>query len=832
MKNYHALAMKELMAQKVTSLLILLAVILSTMMTAVLGQSAGTLAAMRRQQAITIGGSQYATFVQMDEEQINALKNDARLSYTGVTVSLGTAEVNRALTLGLNEYHGDALDTYPSVSKLKEGRLPQAPLEIALPEDVLQFWGFSGNVGDSITLSVSKALRHGVETASYDFSAEFTLVGVLESNYLGYAAGSVLGIVGEGTAEALLPENYIYYNVDIRTEEKGTFQETINDLVSALQIHDLDTMYNTVYLDALGIRYDAEAADTAVSDEGFSFMWAAGVMVCALLLLAAGLVIYNILKIAVSRRIKQYGVLRAIGGKKSQLYFLITAQVLLLCAAGIPIGLLLGGLSAKGILTAAAGLLSPEIFLVRDRAELNGLIVENSSGKWVFLLISAAVTLVFALTAALPAARYAAEVSPVTAISGTSTKVKRRKRNARRIRNFERYYARLNLKRNRGRTVITVFSLVMSITVFIALQGSVSLLNAAGSSADHLGDYSIINETAGFSGGDLQKMEMDERVASVAAMQFSIYFSDEKNEPKGISIGFALQPGETFQIVGLNDAYWDSYFGELMSDTDLELLKSGAGCIVRNPIPMNFDGVEIPRTTIKAGSTITVAGKELPVQKTLDDYDGYLNIGNSGFTNGVQVIVDHTLYPELTGKSEYNELLPTLEPDIEREIYDQTVETLAQRISGTTWISYEETDKQLAESFEQIRLLAWGLILFVSFIGILNIINTVYTNIHTRVAEIGMQRAIGMSAVSLYKTFLWEGAYYGIFAFFIGSVLGYLCTLLINAAAAGDLKITAVPMRSIAEAAALAVAACLLATAVPLYSIARLDIVESIENIE
>ena len=34
-----------------------------------------------------------------------------------------------------------------------------------------------------------------------------------------------------------------------------------------------------------------------------------------------------------------------------------------------------------------------------------------------------------------------------------------------------------------------------------------------------------------------------------------------------------------------------------------------------------------------------------------------------------------------------------------------------------------------------------------------------------------MQRAIGMSAASLYKTFLWEGAYYGIIASVIGMVL-------------------------------------------------------------
>lgn len=95
-----------------------------------------------------------------------------------------------------------------------------------------------------------------------------------------------------------------------------------------------------------------------------------------------------------------------------------------------------------------------------------------------------------------------------------------------------------------------------------------------------------------------------------------------------------------------------------------------------------------------------------------------------------------------------------------------------------------------------------------------------------------MQRAIGMSASSLYKTFLWEGAYYGAFASLIGGMLGYLCTILINAATVGNLYFTAVPILSIVEAAVLAITACLLATAVPLRSIAKLSIVESIETVE
>ena len=135
----------------------------------------------------------------------------------------------------------------------------------------------------------------------------------------------------------------------------------------------------------------------------------------------------------------------------------------------------------------------------------------------------------------------------------------------------------------------------------------------------------------------------------------------------------------------------------------------------------------------------------------------------------------------------------------------------------------------MIESFEQIKMLCWVLIIFIGIIGILNIINTVYSNIHTRVGEIGMQRAIGMSAASLYKTFLWEG---GIIASVIGAVFGYVCCIFVGAAQTDALQLVAVPVMAIVEAAIISIVACLLATAIPLRSIARMSIVDSIETVE
>ena len=69
MKSYLSFAWKELKAQKVTAILILTAVILSTVMTTVIGQSIGILQSMRIEQAAGLNGDRYATFYDLTKEQ-------------------------------------------------------------------------------------------------------------------------------------------------------------------------------------------------------------------------------------------------------------------------------------------------------------------------------------------------------------------------------------------------------------------------------------------------------------------------------------------------------------------------------------------------------------------------------------------------------------------------------------------------------------------------------------------------------------------------------------------------------------------------------------------
>ena len=189
----------------------------------------------------------------------------------------------------------------------------------------------------------------------------------------------------------------------------------------------------------------------------------------------------------------------------------------------------------------------------------------------------------------------------------------------------------------------------MSITVFITLQSFLSLLSVSGSLSEHLGDYSIVNQYEGISPEELKALELEEDVDYVAAQQFSLYDLDEKNRPIGIETDIMLGVSESFQIFGFNDCWMDHEFASRLTREQLDMLKAGEGCVVRNPIPMEIDGVSFGTTHVEEGSTVTVSGKKLPVLLSMSGYDGYFSVGNNGFVNGVQVLVSDRIYSGLTG---------------------------------------------------------------------------------------------------------------------------------------------------------------------------------------
>lgn len=355
-------------------------------------------------------------------------------------------------------------------------------------------------------------------------------------------------------------------------------------------------------------------------------------------------------------------------------------------------------------------------------------------------------------------------------------------------------------------------------TIFI---GSTPLGNSS------LSLYAVTNETVGIPSEAVKTLAENDAVESVSTTRLSV-FMPGAGDILPFETDLSVQSHETLQLVNVDEAQLQIYAPNL-SAQDKQALKDGTGCLVKNPIAFSYGDTTVQQTDLTVGDTIQLGDRTLPVLGLIDTA---ITINNDGFTNGVQLIVNDEIYCSLLGNDSYSEVYPTLQDNADTDTFESWLDSWCSNYPGTHWLSYLQSSNEMIESFEQIKMLCWVLIIFIGIIGILNIINTVYSNIHTRVGEIGMQRAIGMSAASLYKTFLWEGAYYGIIASVIGAVFGYVCCIFVGAAQTDALQLVAVPVMAIVEAAIISIVACLLATAIPLRSIARMSIVDSIETVE
>ncbi|MCP3318065.1 ABC transporter permease [Clostridioides difficile] len=819
MKNYLSLSIKELKSQKLMTTFIIIAIVLSTIMTTVVGQSIGILQNLRIEQARSFNGDRHVSFHQLTKNQVDDIKKDDRVYQAGTSITIGSSKIkDSGISVLVKEYDKTGLSNYPKLMKLKSGHLPKDKNEIALDENTLKLMGIKPRLGVTIPMNLDISLLNDT-IPPYNYTANFKLSGILEDDYTGYVSGIVNGIVGKGTSENLLPKRYILSSLDFKIKQQEKFQEIVNQLAKKINLSHNSIQYNWIYLNALKIQFEKD--ENSSNSDGISMIILVSLFVALLVLLASGLVIYNILKISVTKKIKEYGCLRAIGAEPNQIYKIVILQILILCTVAIPIGTVIGIISSKGITGMVTNILNPDILLANDNKEITELIHKNTTAYMFPLVLSTNVSLIFSFISALPSAIYASRVSPKIAMAGSTTKIKRKIKREKAIKNFERHLAWLNLKRNKGRTIITILSLFMSITVFVALSEFSNVLDVSRSVSNlKEGDFSLTNEISGFDKSTLDKIDKMKNVNRTSFIKYSEYKQGEIDT----DINFE-NSGEMLKIIGIDEQTLKDLMPSI-TDSILEDFKNGSICFIKNPIAISTPGVKTRHTNLKPKDSITINKKQLDIYSTVDKM--FFLQGN-GWINGVDVIVYNSVYNTLTNKNKFNQINIYAKDKSKLEQIRLSIEQICENNPGSHWISYIESDKQLKESFKQIEFLAWAVILFVGLIGTLNIINTTHTNINTRTNEIGVKRAIGMSNISLYKMFLWEGVYYGIFAAIFGSIAGYASAIIINMATIEKLDFTNIPITSILQATIISVLACIIATLIPLRKVKKMNIIDCID---
>lgn len=392
--------------------------------------------------------------------------------------------------------------------RLTQGRLPEKAGELLLPEHLWSNGSVRHALGDTMELELGHRTLNGAELAANDSYTEGeALTDTTPHTY------TVVGFYQrlDMTAEPFSCPGYTALTCQEQGYQTDEFFRVAHPSRFYSYMEGNDTKYpNTDWFSNSDLlNYYGATTFFSVNRLIYSFA------VILLLLISFGSVslIYNSFSISVAERTRQFGILKSIGATRKQIRDSVLYEALVLCAVGIPLGLLVGclgiGITLYCLRDSFGFLMSDAAGAIQMRFVLNG---------WA-LLAAAGIGLVTAIISAWIPAKRAVRVSPVEAIRQTRD-VKIQGREVRTSRLTEKLFgfsgmlAAKNFKRNRKRYRSTVVGLFLSVTLFISASSFCAYLTDA---VDRLGGDSTLGVQLYYSEALPEGVTPEQRLGQLAA---------------------------------------------------------------------------------------------------------------------------------------------------------------------------------------------------------------------------------------------------------------------------------------------------------------------------
>ena len=460
MNIFHSLTRRALQKNRTRTLVTIIGITLSmALFTAVIQGAHSGLDYLTRNEVAAVGAF-HGFYPSLTDSELNALKSDGEISKHATWRTVGWADIgssNENKPYLLVKSMGDGFTDLVSV-RILSGRMPEKSDEILLPAHLASNGNVVIPVGDTISLELGdRVSASGEALADRDeYAAGEQLQNALSRKY------TVVGLYErlDSALEAVSCPGYTALTIGAESGAIG----------AAFTVKHPTRFYSYMRANAVAAGWSAHrdlllvsgaAAESAVIQMMYGF---AAILV---VLIAFGSIslIYNSFAISVSERTRQFGILKSVGATRRQIRGSVRYEALLLCAIAIPLGTLIGCLGI-GI----------TLYCLRDSFSFldtrgTGIQMRLSIAP-LGILVAAAACLITTLISARIPARRALAVSPIESIRQTSD-VKIRPRDVRvnplaRLFGFEGLLAAKNFGRNRKRYRSTVFSLFLSVTLFIS----------------------------------------------------------------------------------------------------------------------------------------------------------------------------------------------------------------------------------------------------------------------------------------------------------------------------------------------------------------------------
>lgn len=801
MNIINKVTIRHLKENKRRSLVTIIGVIISVaMITAVATLGVSFLDLLIRQD-IAKNGEWHVQYENVNLDQIEAIEHDSKTKNL-VLSSDGYAALEQSNNeykpyLYFKNYNEIGMEQFPI--EVIEGKLPSNENEIAISEAILSNAKVNYKIGDQLTFDIgdrlhktegrtltqTQSLQRDMDTITEELQINetktVTIVGTIErpSWEPAWSPGyTVIGYVDEKA----LSESDTVDAIVVLNEIKGTLFEHAKSLA---QVHGIEKVHFNSEL----LRYYGVTANDHLRMTLFSL---AGIIMGVIIIGSVAL-IYNAFAISVSERARHLGMLSSVGATKKQKRNSVFFEGAIIGAISIPIGII-AGLVGIGITFLFINKFLQGALNVSEKLEL---VVTPAS-----IIVACVISIVTIFISTYLPAKKASKISAIDAIRQThdiklSGKTVKTSKFVRKIFGIEAEIGLKNTKRNKKRYLATVFSLVISIVLFLSVAYFTDSLKKSLQMSKNDYQFDIL-----ISSSQLEKEELasytkldyvtKSTVTEEARLQTSVPIN-EVSPPLKKQIqenNLPLEDGKYpyyVSVHSLDEENFNAYAEEIGVDPEDYVIQDKPLAIVIDSISYEDAAarkiVETKSIVSKVGNTMdlfTAPYGDIENNEPKQEFVRTIQIGaltdkvpmgvqTSGLGGGgVNIIIPQSTMNELAIEKEPYVYLNSSDPMATQAAIEER-----QDMSVYVFNVYERRQQQ-----EQMVLLMsifiYGFITLISFISIANIFNTISTSISLRKREFAMLRSVGMTPKGFNKMIRYESIFYGVKALVYGLPISIL----------------------------------------------------------
>lgn len=811
MNIVNKLTLRHLKQNKRRTLVTIIGVIISVAMVTAVATLGVSFMDLFQRQTIASDGEWHVLYQDVNKDQLAAVKNDQATKDLVISRERGYAPLEGGQNenkpyLFIKEYNAQGFKQFPI--ELSEGRLPQTANEVVVSEEIADNAKVEYEIGEQIVLDVGqrfmtedggsgKALQQATQLQITDGEIAETLKNKVTRSY------TVVGTIKRPTWEPTWAPGYtIISYLDesmVSTDDKANAIVVLNKVNRSLFTH-AEELAEKNNIEEVGfnnnlLRYYGVIANDNLHSTLYSF----SAIIMAIIVIGSVSLIYNAFAISVSERSRHLGMLSSVGATKRQKRNSVFFEGAIIGLISIPLGIICG-LGGIGI---TFWFINPMIEGALGMTEKLTVSVTPLS-----LLMACAISVLTIFISTYLPAQKASKVSAIDAIRQTidvklTTKAVKTSKLIRKLFGVEAEIGLKNLKRNRRKYQATVFSLIISIVLFLAVSFfTANLVKAVELSQDGI-DFDI----QVFIEGEYTKSD-EQLIKSITSLDDVTEFSVLKELRKTSWLNEELIAKELQQQVkqdqsmlkngkypyhisihALDDSSLQAYAREVGADYQQLQDSDSLAAIVIDTISYQDRAagkyVETKAINAQIGQHIelfdadekteegTYLNKLEIVTLTSQTPMGVFPAG----VGGLNIIVSEQVMDKLLGGkgiADTKVLLKSNDPiATQHEIEDMK--------GNITHIYNVYQGRQREEqTILLMSVFTYGFIVLITAISIANILNTISTSISLRKREFAMLRSVGMTPKGFNKMLNYESIFYGIKSLLYGLPISIMVMYLIH----------------------------------------------------